>query len=76
MRAATALHTTRQHSRPGCLHVKVRAVGHVGREQRLAGLEDAPVRLLECKERKVNVPSRDHEGGSCPAHRQASMERN
>ena len=73
MRAATALHTTRQHSRPGFLHVEMRAFGYVGREKRLAGSEDAPVRLLVCKERKVNVLSRYHEGGSCPAHRQATL---
>ena len=74
MRVAAALHTMRQHFTPGCLLTELGAGGHAGREKRLAGLHDAPVRVLECKERKAKVCSVDHEGGSCPAHRQATSE--
>ena len=73
MRAVAALHTLRQHLQLRCLLARLRAVGNIGREMRLAGSQDAPVRLLVCKYRKVNVPSADHEGGSCPAHRQAAL---
>ena len=58
----------------GMLACKAESFRQVGTEKRLAGLQDAPVRLLECKERKVNVLTVDHEGGSCPAHHLATLE--
>ena len=51
MRVAVALHTSRQHSQSGCLHAEVRAVQGSQQSKKPVGSEDAPVRLLEYRER-------------------------
>ena len=70
MRVAAALHTLRQHE-PRRLASRAESCER-GETTNIVS-QGAPVRWLACTSRKLNIPSIDHEGGSCPAHCEAAL---
>ena len=77
MKVAAALHVVQQHSQSICSQMlteahRAQTCRRHQQKKQLVGLDDVPVIRLVSRYRKPTVPSADHEGGSCPAHLEAT----